>query len=96
MRRLIGEAFSDDAFHQLIGAGCVSNTKRNTVIEAKIELGKIAVQVLLRTVLISALHSAFKYGKVSFNAVSGHVTSHVFFGPVFHGFMLGKCQAAML
>jgi hypothetical protein len=57
---------------------------------AEIELREIAMQVLLSTVLIGALHAALEYREHAFNGVGVHVTANVFFLAVVHSLMVGK------
>lgn len=48
----------------------------------KVELGKIAVQVLLRDVMERPGDPTLENAKIAFNRVCVHVTAHIFAGRV--------------
>jgi len=87
---LICEPLSDDALQCAVGAGNVIDAERHAVRIAKIELGKVAMQVLFLAMLIDAFHAAFKDRIVAFNAVGVDHTAHIFLDAVFDRRMAGK------
>ena len=56
----MGEALADDTTNQRVRAIGIAEAERNAVIVAEIELGKVAVQVLLTALLINAAHTRLK------------------------------------
>lgn len=56
----VHQSLSDYTTKGGFGASRIVHPKRNTVLLAEIELGKITVQMALAGVLIGALHAAFK------------------------------------
>ncbi len=61
--------------------------KRNSRIVSEIELGKVAVQVLLRTVLINAAHATLKGREHVLHGVGMDLATDIFAGRVLHGLM---------
>ena len=60
MSRSISQPFTDNASQRAFGAGFIVHAKGDTRIVAEIKLGKVAVKVLFRTVLINAFHAALE------------------------------------
>ena len=67
--RSIGEAFPNDAFDRALGALYVIYAKPNAIAIAKIEFGKVAVQMAFAAMLVDAFHTALEDRKVAFNGV---------------------------
>lgn len=78
----IGQPFASDAFQCATRAHFIAHAKRNAIAVPKVELGQIAVQVLLSTVLINALHAALEDRVVALDCVrvnrSVTFATHVF------------------
>ena len=53
----VSEALADDTFQRLLGSLPIVEAVRGTVRVAEIELGEIAVQMLLRAMLVDAPHA---------------------------------------
>ena len=51
------------------------------------------MQVLLRAVLVAALHAALEDGEVAFDRVGVRIAAHVFALGMMHDAMLGKLAA---
>lgn len=60
MRLMISEALALTALYRRKRAVSVIVPKRGTVVVAKVEFGKIAVQMLFGAMLIHAAHAAFE------------------------------------
>ncbi len=69
VRPSIGEALTDSALGDSAGALDVADPERNPVAVAEIELGKVAVQVMLAAVLVDAAHPAFEDREEAFDGV---------------------------
>jgi len=65
----ISEALANYTTKELLSSACVVNTFRNPIAISKIKLRKITVHVLLRAMLINALHATFEDGKISLDGV---------------------------
>jgi hypothetical protein len=61
VRPSIGEALSNDALSQLIGAAGIVNAQRDTVVIAEIKFSQIAVLMLFRAMLVGAAHTALEH-----------------------------------
>src|SRR5437899_1424112 len=90
MSRSIGEPLADDTFQRAFGAAHVVYAQLGAVAIAEIELGKIAVQVLLFAVLINADHAALENRKIAFGGVGMRLAADIFLRRVVHGFVAGK------
>jgi len=66
VRLPVHQPLAFDAADRRNGAVGIADAKRNAVIVAEIELGKVAVQMLLGTVLIDATHAALEDREVAF------------------------------
>lgn len=71
----IREALAGDASQRVLVALAVFDPKRRAVVLAKIELGKVAMQMLLTAVLIDALHAALEDAEVALDRVGVIVRS---------------------
>ena len=72
---------------QHIGAVAIVVVKCNAVVVAKIELVDVALQVLVRALLIDAAHSALEDAEIAFDGVGVNLTTPIFFDAVLDGFM---------
>jgi hypothetical protein len=88
--RSIGKPLADDAKKRLIGAGLIVHAERDAVIVAEIELGEVAVQVLLRAMLVDALHPALEDRKVALNGVRMHIAANILAKGMPDGLMTGR------
>jgi hypothetical protein len=85
--RSIGEALPNDAFDRAFGAFYVIYAEPDAIAIAKIEFGKVAVQMALAAMLVDALHAAFEDRIEAFNCVSVDDPTHVFADAVIDGLM---------
>ncbi len=69
MRPPIGKPLAFDARHSAVSALSIVHAKCNAVAVPEVELGKVAVKVLLPAMLIDALHSALEDREVAFDGV---------------------------
>jgi hypothetical protein len=69
VRPPIGQALSSDPGRDLGDALFVFDAKARTIVVAEIELGKIAVQMLLTNVMERTDNAALENGKIIFSAV---------------------------
>jgi hypothetical protein len=65
----ICQTLSGDAGHDFVGAFCVLDAKTGTVVIAKIELGKVAMQMLLADMVERTNHAALENGKIVFSVI---------------------------
>src|SRR4051812_18942571 len=65
----IGEPLALHAEKGRIGTYAVIYTERDAVVIAELELGQIAVQMLLIATLVDALHATLEQAEVTFNSV---------------------------
>ena len=77
VRRSIGQALTNDAAHHLGSALFVVDATGNAIVIPEIELRKVAVQVLLITVLVDALHATLKDRKIAFQGVGVGIAANV-------------------
>ena len=93
MSRSICEALADDATDRTFGALLIIDAEPNAVVIAEIELRQITVKVLLRTVLVDALHAALEDAEHAFDRIgvdrNAVFVADVFTGRVADGFMTG-------
>src|SRR5690606_16137101 len=89
----ISEALSDHASNGHFGAVGIIYAKGDAVAVAEIELGKVAVQVLLGDVLVDALHAALEDRIVAFDRVGVDAATRPFIVAVIHGLMRGEQRA---
>lgn len=68
--RSVGKALAPDAQESTVGTGPVVDAESNPAVIPKIELSKVAMQVLLAAVLIDALHPTLEDGEVAFDGLS--------------------------
>ena len=71
----VGQALADDALEPFCGAGAGIEAVGSAHVVAEFELGKVAVKVLLATVLIHVLQAALEAGERAFNGVRVDVRS---------------------
>lgn len=67
---MIRKAATHDAPQRLPGALAVVNAIGDAVVVAELELGNVAVKVLLATVLIDTLHPALEDAEIPFHRVA--------------------------
>jgi hypothetical protein len=102
VRYAIRETFALDAFEGLRRTFPVLNADCRTIRIAKVELSKVAVQVLLAAMLVHALHAAFENRVIALDGVridfpaSLAVGVAVFLARVVHNAMRGKLFANRL
>lgn len=96
MRLPIHQALSGNALQRLVGAGGIIDAKGDAVRVAKIKFAQVAVQVLLRAVLIDALHAALENRKVAFNGIRGALATGIFHFLVVHLAVAGEFFANVL
>jgi hypothetical protein len=93
MSRSIGEALPDDALDCDLSTLNVIYTEPDAIAVAKIELGKIPVQVLFAAMLVDALHAALEDRIVALDGVGVNLTTNIFFAAVVHAFVAGEVGA---
>ena len=93
---LIRESLANDAPKHALGAPLVINAKRDALIIPEIELGKIAVKMALRTVLIDALHATFEDREIALDGVGVNFAASVFTAIVADHAMRGEAPANRL
>src|SRR6266849_6422874 len=69
MSRLISEPLADHSAKQFLGALFVAPSVRLAMVVAEVELGEVAVQVIVRAVLIDALHAALEDREEAFDGI---------------------------
>lgn len=89
---LIGQPLADDALQQTISAGNVINTQGHAVTIAEIELGKVAVQMVMAAMLVDALHAALEYRKEAFDGIG--VQGLICLGDIFADTVTHKAMGA--
>lgn len=67
----IGEALAGDTTNQRVRAIGIAEAERNAVIVAEVELGKVAMQMLLTALLVDAAHAALEDGEHALDGVGG-------------------------
>src|SRR5579863_3918488 len=83
--RSIGQALSLGADQRTISAGYIVDAKRDPVVVAEIELGRVAMQVRLADVEIAAVDPALEDAKKVFDRVGvPERGAHIFLGAVVH------------
>ena len=90
MSRSVGKALPDDALQCPIGAREIVHAERLAGIVSEIELGEVAVQMLLGAVLIDANHPALEDAKDAFDGVGVDGVAHVLADRMLHGAVLGE------
>ena len=75
VRYLISESLSFDAFQRIAGALRITYAKLCAVVEAEVELCKVAVQVLAIHVLVRADQSTLEDRKEAFQRVGVNITA---------------------
>jgi len=88
----IGKALADHTTNRAIGALHVINPKPDAVTVPKIELGKVAMQMPLRTMLVDADHATFEDREETFDGVGVRVAANPFLGAVVTLSWLAKRQ----
>ena len=76
MSRSIGEAFADDALERQLCEVNVVDAEPDAEAIPEIELGKVAMQMLLATVLVDAAHPALKDREEVFEGVGVRIAAH--------------------
>ena len=66
---MVGEPLTYHTLQRFVGALGIFNSERRAVAVTEIELGEIAVQVLLAAPLIDALHPALEDAEIAFDGV---------------------------
>lgn len=89
-RPSICEALADDALRQNFRAFKIGHAKTDTVIVTKIKFREIAMQMLLRAMLVRAAHATLEHAEIALDGVRGHVATRVFLRGVFDGFVRRK------
>ena len=84
-RLVIGEPLAFDAEQSAGGASSIINAKLDAIAIAEIELGEIAVQMPLVTMLVDASHPALEHREETLDRIGVHVAAHVFLGAVIDG-----------
>ena len=69
------------------GALFVIDAKRRTLVIAKVEFGKVALQMLLADVVIRSDDAPFEDREVALNRVGVSIAAHVFIGAVVDRFV---------
>ena len=82
MRHSIGQPLSNDALQRRLGPLDVAAAQRDPVIVPKIELGNVAMQVLLGAMLIDALHAALEDAVIVLDGVRVDLAADVLLGAV--------------
>src|ERR1700730_11292070 len=90
---LIREPLPNDALQRAFGALCIVNAKLHAVVIAKIELGDVAMQMLLAAMLVDAFHAALENRIVAFYRVRVDRAAHVFIGLMAYAFMAREVLA---
>jgi hypothetical protein len=83
VRISIGEPLADDASNRAFGASIIVDAEGGAIAVPEIELGKVAVKVLLAAMLIDAFHPAFEDGKEAFDGVGRYHTAIIGFADIF-------------
>jgi hypothetical protein len=87
----IGEPLSDNTLDDLVGTRRIVNAKRNPLVVAEIELGEIAVQVLLADMVIGADDAAPQDREIALDRIGvPEEGPHVFLGRLVDGSVTGK------
>src|SRR5260370_15209620 len=89
----IGEPLANHAFDGFGGAPSIRYAKRDAFVVAEIELAKVALQMLLRDVVIGAHDPALEDGEVAFDRVGVSLAAHVLTDPVVDRFVFGEHRA---
>ena len=74
---MVGEALTADAFCNVGNSFRVTHSQGRPVIVPEIKFREIAMQVLLATMLVNALHSPFEDRKHAFNRIGVNVTANI-------------------
>jgi hypothetical protein len=82
MSRSVGQPLADRAQQRRLGAHGVVHAQPDPVVVAEIELGEVAVEVLLAAVLVDALHAPLGDREVAFRRVGVDVVADVLAGRV--------------
>jgi hypothetical protein len=90
---LIGEPLANDTHKGALSALDVVYAKPNAVAVSEIELGKIAVQMALTTMLINTFHATLEDAVKSFDGIRVNVAAHVFTGFMTDALMAGEMVA---
>src|SRR5712675_2001625 len=83
----IRQALPSDAFERVICALCVSHAKCGAIVVSEIELGDIALKMLLANMVIRPDQTALQDVEEGFRRVCVNVAAHVFALPVRDGRM---------
>lgn len=96
--RFIGQALPNDTTERVICAFVIVSAERLTVAVAEIELGHVAVEMLLGAMLVHALHAPLEDAEIAFDGVGVHVAATILTDAVAHELMLaeGADQIAVL
>lgn len=89
----IGQPLPDHARQQHIRARYVVDAISDPVAIAEIELGQIAIQMIMTAVLVNTLHPALEDTEESFDGIGVNVTAHIFTNPVAYDTVLNELAA---
>ncbi len=94
-RFLIHQPFAASTNDRFCCAFGIPDAKARAIVVAKIELGKIAMQMLLANMMESSDDAALENGKIVFSGVDVNETAeaHIFIGSVVHGSVVGELLA---
>lgn len=70
VRPTIRDPLANDAVQRASGTTAIVDTVRDAVVIPKLELGKVAVQMLLAAMLINALHGALEDAEIALDGVA--------------------------
>ena len=89
----IGQAFAFRALNGDLGAGRIVVAEADAVRVAKIELGQIAVQMLLAAMLVDAFHAALEDRIEALDRVCVRLAANVLFGRMVDAIMANEAAA---
>src|SRR5229473_2824683 len=88
--RSVGEPLPADTLDRPLGALVIVDAEGSAVAVPEIELGEVAVQVPLITMLINAAHPTLEDAEKALDSVGVDIAANVFLGAVIDGFVAGK------
>src|SRR5687768_3473755 len=84
----VGEPLADHAQQRRVGTRQIIHSECNTMIVTEVELGQIAVEMLLSAVLVDTLHAALEGAEEASKRVGMRVAANILTGRVVHGLMV--------
>ena len=90
MSWFIAQSLANDTLQRHFCASAITESQPCAQIIPEIEFCKVAVQVLLRTVLVHALHAALENAEIALNRVAVDVATHILALTMAGEFMAGK------